>query len=480
MRWPTAIGALLLIVTALATAQSTQAQMAPSYEPASEFTQTVPVALPKLPMPSVPPPAESPGFAESAPTSESGQAVVGYGSPQDSTTTTPNDLSAKVDELSKKLTVTTGNENFQLQVGGKVVADFVFGTNRPIAAGTPFFLAPGSAVGFEQQSFEAHARQSQLYAKFTGPTVGGFQTGGLFLAAFYDVNLIADQYGFLPLEAFGELRNEKWRFAAGLQFDIFNPLVPTVLPLTLLSATGNTGNSYRGQARVVRFFRLSDRSQVRLQGGISEPVGTFFDSAVGLLSEDNGWPNVEGRLAVELGPLGEGPLPVRPFEFGVSGVVGQLRNTEATSLETATRVVADVWGIGADLRWAITERFGIRAEGNLGQALGTYGGAILATVNPDTFAGVRSSGGFGEVYYYLVPEALHVHFGYGIDDPVDQDLGGLQLRRNEIFYTTFLWNVNESIRLGFQTSYRESTYPDSPLLPDNDGVIFHTQVSFSF
>ena len=57
----------------------------------------------------------------------------------------------------------------------------------------------------------------------------------------YGSSIIQDQYGILPLRAFGYLRNDNWQFAAGLQQDIFNPLNPTVLPFTVLTAAGNTG-----------------------------------------------------------------------------------------------------------------------------------------------------------------------------------------------------------------------------------------------
>ena len=50
---------------------------------------------------------------------------------------------------------------------------------------------------------------------------------------FYNDSVIVDQYGFLPLQAYGELANENWRFAGGLQFDVFCPGIPTVLPFRL-------------------------------------------------------------------------------------------------------------------------------------------------------------------------------------------------------------------------------------------------------
>ncbi|MFZ5833188.1 MAG: hypothetical protein ACOY3P_24130, partial [Planctomycetota bacterium] len=223
--------------------------------------------------------------------------------------------------------VSTLNPYFNVRIFGALKLDMLFNDPRPVAPGTPFFLAPGSFTGLEQYTFDAHARQSLLGAAFTGPQVGRFQSGGLMMAAFYNDAVIVDRYGFLPLQAYGELRNQDWRFAAGLQFDVFCPGVPTVLPFSILSGSGNPGNAFRGQARLERFIYPTDNSQWTVQFALSEPVVTTIDPALGL-SEDNGWPNVEGRIAWGLGPVElVGMEAKRPFEIGVSGVVGQLRNT---------------------------------------------------------------------------------------------------------------------------------------------------------
>ena len=170
-------------------------------------------------------------------------------------------------------------------------------------------------------------------------------------------------------------------FAAGLQFDVFNPLAPTILPFSALSASGNSGNAFRGQVRLERVFTPSNDVQWTLQGALSEPIPTTIDPTF-RISEDNGWPNVECRIALGLGcPRGAGAAGTRPFELGFSGIVGQIRTT---LVPPDPQVATDVWGIGTDLRWRVNELFGFAAEFYSGQGLGTYNGAILQTVNSDT------------------------------------------------------------------------------------------------
>jgi hypothetical protein len=46
---------------------------------------------------------------------------------------------------------------------------------------------------------------------------------------------------------------------------------------------------------------------VTIQAGLSEPITTTVSGDFQRLDEDNGWPNVEGRVALALGPKeGEG------------------------------------------------------------------------------------------------------------------------------------------------------------------------------
>src|SRR5262249_6184058 len=141
-------------------------------------------------------------------------------------------LEKTVTELSKKLTVATADENFKLILGGTITADFLYNSARPLAPRTPFFLTPRPLPGFHQDTFDATARQTTLMGTIIGPQICDFQSGGLIALTLYNDSLIVDRYGILPILAYGELKNEDWRFAAGLQFDIFNPLNPTVLPFS--------------------------------------------------------------------------------------------------------------------------------------------------------------------------------------------------------------------------------------------------------
>jgi hypothetical protein len=119
--------------------------------------------------------------------------------------------------------VSTLNPNFNVHIFGALVGDMLFNEARPVSPGAPYYLSPASPSGLDQNTVDVHGRSSTLAAAFTGPMMGNFQAGGMAMAFFYNDSVLADQYGILPAQVWGDLRNEYWRFAAGLQFDVFNP-----------------------------------------------------------------------------------------------------------------------------------------------------------------------------------------------------------------------------------------------------------------
>jgi hypothetical protein len=361
------------------------------------------------------------------------------------------------------------NPAWSIKIGGTVSLDALYNSARPVAPGTPFFLSPKGP--FADDTFDIHARETTMYLAGSGPKIGDYETGALIMFALYNDSITVDRYGFLPFQAFGELKNEDWRFAGGLQVDIFAPVLPTVLPFSFLAGSGNAG-IYRGQVRAERFWHPASDRQITFTFGISDANPTILNNDV--LSEDNGWPNVEMRAAWAAGPLKQqGLAAVRPFEIGVSSVVGQVRSTDLGPL---TRVVADVWGLAGDFRWRVNEHWGFQGEVFTGQGLGTYGGDVLQTVNSTTFEAIAGTGGWIEVYFYCTP-CVHSHWGYGIDDPVNADVAATQVNFNDTIFANIIWDVTQSFRLASEFTYRTTDYL---ALPGNEGFGLQWQMQWKF
>ncbi len=376
----------------------------------------------------------------------------------------------------------TSREDSRVQLFGTIKLDAIYSEERPQAPGTPFFLVPKFEDGFSNPTLDINARQSMLGVLFAGPQIGNFQSGGRLSAVFFDNTVLADRNGFLLQASYGELFNEDWRFAAGLQFDVFAPGLPTVLPFSYLGGAGSAGNCIRGQIRVERFVDVGNDSQLTFQVALSEPLNTAVTPDI-ILDEDNGWPNVEGRIGFGLGePAPIGMLTQRRVELGVSALVGELRRT-APPTEPPRRVVSDVRGVSVDFRVNLAGSFGFKGELYEGQGLGNYNGAVLQSLDAVTWNPISSKGGWVEGFVYLKPN-MHIHTGYGIDDPDDDDITAIPntlfgRTYNSTFYTNFLWDLGETFRIAFEATYRKTEYKEPTNLP-NEGFGFHTQFQWVF
>lgn len=252
--------------------------------------------------------------------------------------------------------------------------------------------------------------------------------------------------------------------------------------MSLLYGSGNAG-SYRGQIRFERFVHFNDSSQLTSQLGLSNPISTLVRNSVkDPLVEDNGWPNIEGRMALGVGEIEElmGGRKQRRVEFGISGVVGQIRISKpipGPGTPGPDRIVDDIWAVGCDLQWAVTDRLGIKGELYVGQTLGDYNAGVLQNFNSETFGPIRTSGAWAEVYYYLNPQ-LHIHCGYGIDDPINEDLAAGQIASNQTFFSTLLWDLSKTVQFGLEVDYRTTNYVEP--LKDANGLLVMTQFLWRF
>lgn len=113
--------------------------------------------------------------------------------------------------------------------------------------------------------------------------------------------------------------------------------------------------------------------------------------------------------------------------------------------------------------------------------------AVLQTLNPSTGDGIRSVGGWAEIYYKLT-ESATFHGGYGIDDPRDQDVGFLtdpvdpddpgQRTSNQVAWLNVLYDVTDFFQLGFEVSHRKTDYFNT--LVSDDGMLYHFSSSLKY
>jgi len=321
---------------------------------------------------------------------------------------------------------------------------------------TPFLVLPKTpgAAG----TTKIDSRLSSLLVSIKGAQVGEFKLGGSIYAYLFNGDLFSGSYGFYPGFAYIDATSEQWRFAVGLQQDVFSPLMPSMVDrMSALAGSGNPGNSFKPQLRVERFFKDGDDAWV-VQGALADAVPTNINPN-GLLSstENTGTPNVEGRLAWTRGDAQQDAawLPWPRYALGVSGVYGSIRTFSATGLFPTYQTHLN--GISLEGQWRLGSRLGFQGELYQGSSLGTYLATVFQTVNQQTHASIGSRGGWGEVAYYWSP-TVHTHGGYGIDKASTSDLAGVGVHSMQTAFTNLYWDPSAKTTLGMELTWRRTGY----------------------
>ena len=372
---------------------------------------------------------------------------------------------------------------------GLLRGEMIYSEAEQSADAVIFFLTPKN-IGVDDDQFTVHGKTSMLNFAITGPNIGSWQTGGAIITNFLGPQPTRNTSGLNIVNAYGELRNDRWRFAFGRQMDLFSPIGPTAVNMGAHRAAGNVG-IFRGAFHFDRYFDVNEDMRWTLSGRLSQNTVNDYLLLPTSRGVDNGFPNFEGRLGVELGPERNG---VRPIEIGISGLWGETRSFDPARIDDSTpgfpiilppvNVVSTTAGGNIDFQFR-GERFGLRGELWKGQAAGTYFVAVLQSLNPVTGRGIRSIGGWGEVYYKL-NECVTFHLGYGIDDPRNQDVGFItpgpndpgQRLLNQVVWGNLMYDVTSFYQLGLEVSHRETHY----LNPANStqGMLFHVSSTLKY
>ena len=368
---------------------------------------------------------------------------------------------------------------------GRLRGEAIYSTAPQTGDAVIVFLNPNNPGVTEDQA-TVHAKQSQLNFALTGPNLGDYELGGTFMMNFMGSQPLRNFSGANIVLAYGEAKNDQWRYAFGRMLDLFGPISPTTVNQISQRGAGNIG-IYRGAIHFDRFLTISDTQKWTLSGRISQQDISDYAGVPGIRGKDNGWPNIEGRAGLELGPQCDYG---RVFEIGLSGVLGETQAVADQAIDNignffpAIDDVAQTRGAALDFQLR-GPMIGLRGEVWWGQAAGTYFVATLQSLNPETAQAVESVGGWAEIYYRETP-SLTMHAGYGIDDPRNGDLGFLappgmgpgQMSYNDVAWGNAIWDVTDAFELAFEVSYRRTRYLDPTAA--NDGVLFHFASTFKF
>jgi hypothetical protein len=255
--------------------------------------------------------------------------------------------------------------------------------------------------------------------------------------------------GVLLRHAYWEVKDETFRLLAGQTWDVISPLYPGTLMYTVGWGGGNIGYR-RAQLRCERYLAFSDIFLVTAEGALAADL--FSELSPDVAGDHAGWPVLETRVGVTLGPRGPGCLPIT---FGVSGHVGE-QEFFFDPGDPNDDVAARTWSFNVDVRVPITRRLGVQAEFFTGENLGAYLGGVVQGINTATGEPIRASGGWIDFWYDWTP-CLHSHVGYSIDDPVDRDVTDGRIY-NDFFFANLSCDLTEQFLVGVEYTSWQTLY----------------------
>lgn len=366
-------------------------------------------------------------------------------------------------------TVGSRFDDIKITMGGSLRTTVNTTTARMQPDATPFFVFP-KVNGVSEGTTKIDARLSSLFFSIDGAQLGDFKLGGSIYAYLFNGDLLSGLYGFYPGFAYVDATSERWRFAAGLQMDVFSPTMPTMVDrMSALAGSGNAGNSFKPQIRAEHTLPMG-RDRIILQGALSDAIASNFKpptnttvsnspSDLLIVTENTGVPNIEARVAWVRGRPGEEGswVPWPEYTLGLSGVSGKVRNFTVNSQFTASSVYnTRVNGVSLEASARIGRQFGIQGELYTGQALGQYLATIFQTTNGYQQA-IPGRGGWGEMAWYWTP-TLYSHVGMGVDTVNAAYISPTGFVSNRTVFLNLFWDPSPKTTLAIEGTWRKTAY----------------------
>ena len=379
--------------------------------------------------------------------------------------------------------------DFSIVPYGVLWSDMFYSTSRQFPR--PFVLFIESEETQGEDAFELETRYTRFGIDLTGPTInafGGFRSGGKVEVDFLGGFVTENQPDTRLRHAYWEAKNEDYRFLVGQYWDLTSPLLPNTVNFSVNWGAGNIGFR-RAQFRAERFVHLADNFLWTLQAAAATEVIQDFGAAEEIDRESPNWPMFQSRTAITLGDRRR-----RPITLGLSGHIGETGFDFLTghpanpSLGPEDDARFETWSFNVDFTVPFTDRLGVHGEFFSGANLSPLLGGIVQGVCPCLRVPIESTGGWVEIWYHLTPH-VHSHFGFGIDDPKNEDIL-VGRNYNRVVYANMLLDVTENLVTGLEVSSWKTNYSNrsnepgftpvpGPTLP-GEAVVIDWTVRYKF
>jgi hypothetical protein len=297
---------------------------------------------------------------------------------------------------------------------------------------------PGNSDGV----FHVTARQTRLGLAVKGIGFGDFKVTGKVEVDWHSSGVPENKsYNFMR-HAFLTISNGSFSVIAGQTSDIISPLVPASLNYPVLWCAGNIG--YRRPQLSFRQDFNSGKSTFTIQGGIFRTITGDYDGDGMNDGIAAGFPTVQGRIGGKFA-LGSNSS----LQLGFSGHYGKSKGDVEYTSDS----------INVDFLLVVS-KFKIIAEYFSGKNLGTYLGGIAQSVNLNNNEEINAWGFYVNAVA-AVSKKVQFSFGYGMDDPDDDNLNyssGSSRTKNTSIFGNIVISLSPSLKIGLQISNWQTDY----------------------
>jgi len=374
----------------------------------------------------------------------------------------------QVREEIKKLAWTKGK--MQIIPYGALWGSMIYHTHRTYVDAYTLWVLPHEEG---DDAFTIDTRRTRLGLDVLGPEIPAFccaKIGGKVEIDFQGAFVTENKPGILLRHAYGEIKDENFRLLAGQTWDVISPLYPGDLSYSVLWDQGNIGYR-RAQIRFERYYRVGCDRKLTLQLSANQNILSDFATTAGVEREATGWPLMEGRVAwtVERPDCLGGPTTL-----GMSGHIGEQQFDFTPDVLLDEDVKVKTWSGNVDLYAPITKCTGFQGECFYGSNLGTFLGGIGQGVSTVTHQGIRSRGGWVDLWHDW-SKCWHSHVGFGVDDPLDRDVVTGR-SYNEVYFANVTHDITDFLVVGFEVTADKTKY----ISTTENGVTITTADSVGF
>ncbi len=361
---------------------------------------------------------------------------------------------------------------------GILWTDMIYSSSRTFPGHFVLWIDSEETQG--ENTIVLDARRSRVGVDILGPEVdvfGGMKGGGKIEVDFFGSFTTENTTNVRLRHVYWEAKNDDLRLLAGQTWDLVSPLYPNTVNFSVNWAAGNIGFR-RTQFRAERYIHLSDDVTLAVQGAVAQniiPDLATGDLAAGVVRETGNWPMLQARTGITFPAF-----DCKPWTIGFSGHIGEtgfdFLQTSPGPLRMPPQDDARFleWSVNTDINMPITDRLGFHGEMFHGSNLSNVLGGIGQGVCPCNREPIMATGGWGEIWYDW-NSCLTSHFGFGVDDPNNND-SLIGRTYNRVLYANVFVQITDNLRTGFEVSSWLTTYHNDTLNePDpNDRIAFPT------